>query len=354
ALTTLVSLVHAQDAPAADPPPVSVYPEAYTPSWSDNDIALIAKQLAGSWKTVSAVDSGRNEDGSVATTDLLLNIAPVAIDGLSDTLYVESFHAQTPWAPYRQAVFQLYRYKGEVRLRTYEITVGSESLGAYSAMWAVPEYFPQLSSDQMIATLDVDLEPTSTGFTGSTPYPYPTGSGGAVEMTSSLTLDGDTLTTADRGYDADGNVVWGAGENDSYTFVRTESPITVTKHDNGLAVLQIGGQGEEIVQIGDKMHVHYSGYLMDGSRFDSSSTRGVPYGFTYPPGSGAIEGFGSGMDGFALNDHRKLVFPGALGYKERGNPRAGIEPNAALLFDVHLVQIDKAQKPVVPAPPAQD
>ncbi len=329
----------------------SLYPEAYAPDWSDNDIALIAKQLSGSWKSAEAIESGRQADGSVATVNIVLSISPAPVNGLRDTLYVEIAHAETPWAPYRQTIFQLYRYKGKVRLRTYEFAVGADSLGVYTAMGAVPEYFPELSSTQLIATLDMDLEPTSTGFTGSTPYPYPTGSGGAVEMTSSLTLDGDTLSTADRGYDANGNIVWGAGADGSYTFERAEPYVTVTKRDDGMAILQFGDSGEKVVQPGDTMHVHYSGYLTDGRQFDSSWPRGVPIAFPYPPGQGAITGWGIGMEGFALNGRRKLVIPGHLGYGEHGNPRADIAPNATLIFDVYLADIQHAESAEeIPAP----
>ncbi len=352
AATLLVAPAIAQDDMTLQPEVTeSLYPEPYAPSWSDNDIALIAKQLSGSWKTTDPIENGRNDDGSVATTDLLISIAPVDVEGMSDTLYIESALADTPWAPYRQAIFQLYRYKDKVRLRTYELTVGQTSIGVYSAMWAAPEYFPDLAASQMIATLDVELEPASNGFTGSTPYPYPTGSGGAVEMTSSITLDGDTLRTADRGYDAQGNVVWGAGEESAYTFERIGSYVFVDKRTNGLAILTFGEAGDKYAEVGDRMAVDYSGYLMDGTMFDSSYSRGRPFAFPYPPGRGAIQGFGEGMEGFALNTHRKIVIPGPIGYGESGNPRAGIAPNSTLLFNVHLAEIQRAEKPTLPPPP---
>lgn len=319
--------------------PESVYPEMYTPSWSDNDMARIASQISGSWTSAAPIESGRNEDGSAVSSGILISIQPVPVNGLSDTMYVESAMSETPWAPYRQAIFQLYRNKGKVRLRTYEFAIGPDSLGAFSSMGAVPEYFPQIAADQLIATMDVELEPTASGFTGASPYPYPTGAGGAVEMTSSLTLDGDTLTTADRGYDADGKIVWGAGADGSYTFNRTEPYISVDRNDNGMAILYMGDKSDMVVQTGDQMSVHYSGYLTNGQRFDSSSIRGVPYTFAYPPGQGAIVGWGLGMDGLAKDEHRKLVIPGYLGYAERGNPRANIPPNETLIFDVHLAQL---------------
>ena len=87
------------------------------------------------------------------------------------------------------------------------------------------------------------------------------------------------------------------------------------------------------------MRVHYSGYLEDGTLFDTSHSREQPFEFPYPPGNRAIQGWGLGMEGFAEGARRKLIIPGQLGYGDRGNPRAGIPGGATLLFDVHCVDL---------------
>jgi FKBP-type peptidyl-prolyl cis-trans isomerase/CpeT/CpcT family (DUF1001) len=321
------SAAQAQDQAAA---PVSTYvaPEAYTPMWSDDGIAKIASQLEGSWKSESA-------DNSV-----LMTVAAVPVAGMDNTLYVESSRASTPWEPYRRAFFQLYRYKGEVRLRTYEMAVGDKSEGVFDGMWAAPELFPQIASDDLIATLDVELEMTSSGFTGATPYPYPTGAGGAVEMTSSVTLDGNTMTVADRGYDAKGNVVWGADAGASFRFERTEAYAQIDRRDDGMVIIDFGGANGIVPHQDDQLHVHYDGFLADATRFDSSYARDMAFIFSYPPGTRAIAGWGIGMENFAMGNHRKFVIPGYLAYGERGNPRANIPPNSTLYFNVFMAQID--------------
>lgn len=321
----------AQDDQAQTQQPAFEPPQAFSPSWSDKGIAKIAQQLTGTWKSTT-----KSDDGST----LRMTIAPAPVEGMSDTLYVESVRGDTPWDPYRHAMFQLYRYKDGIRLRTYDFAIGTTALGVLDGIWGATEYFPKISSDDLIATLDVELEPTATGFSGATPYPYPTGVAGAVEMTSSVTLDGDTLTVADRGYRADGTIAWGADANSAITFERSEPYAKVTRRDDGLIIIDYGPEGGIVPQQGDELHVHYNGYLADGTRFDSSYARDLPFVFTYPPGNRAISGWGIGMDNFPADAHRKLIIPGYLAYGERGNPRANIPGDATLYFNTWMAHID--------------
>ncbi len=308
-------------------------PEMYAPSWSDEEIAGIVEDFSGAWTSTNPVGGSTIE----------MMIVPAPIQGMHDTLYVESVRADTPWDPFRRAIFQLYRYKGEIRLRTYEFAIGSASEGLFNGIWGATEYFPQVSGDELIATLDVEIKTTPNGFSGSTPYPYPTGVGNAVEMTSSVTLDGDTLSVADRGYGADGSVVWGADADSTVEYKRTKPYAKVDHRSDGMVIIDYGPQGDMVPQDGDELHVHYEGFLEDGTRFDSSYTRNQPFVFQYPPGTRAITGWGIGMEGFSNGSHRKLIIPGYLGYGERGNPRAGIPGNATLIFNVWMAHIDRPE-----------
>ncbi len=337
----LSGIASAQNQAAQPEMPAFDAPAKYTPSWSDEGIAKVADQLSGTWASTDTVGGSK----------VMMTVAPVPVDGMSDTLFVESVRAETPWAPYRRAMFQLYRYKGEIRLRTYEFAVGSASTGLFDGMWAATEYFPTISSDDLIATLDVELEMTPNGFAGSTPYPYPTGVGGAVEMTSSMTLDGDSLSVADRGYGADGSVVWGADANSAVEFQRAQPYAQVDRRPDGMIIVSYGPEGGNTPSEGDELHVHYDGYLLDGTRFDSSYARDLPFVFQYPPGTRAITGWGLGMEGFAADSHRKLIIPGYLGYGERGNPRANIPGDATLVFNVWMAHINES--PVGASNPAQ-
>lgn len=330
-----------------DSPPVVAQPApTYQPSWSSPQIAQMAGRLTGTWRTDEPSDSLKGADGKSVPVYMVMSVAPAPVEGMSDTLYVETARSDSPWSPYRRAIFQFYTYKDHVRLRTYELAVGQVSDGVFDGMFAAPDQFPDLKSDELVATMDIDLTATPSGFTGSSPYPFPTGVGGAVEMTSSVTLEGDTLTVADRGFDAKGKVAWGAGDKGHVIFERSQSIVSVNRREDGMIILDYGGASGPIVANGDRMSIHYEGFLKNLNRFDTSYDRGQPFVFAYPPGTRAITGWGIGMDGFAEGGRRKLIIPGFLGYGVNGNPRAGIPGDATLYFNVHFVHLEKGE----PAP----
>ena len=107
--------------------------------------------------------------------------------------------------------------------------------------------------------------------------------------------------------------------------------------DSGLKVEDlVEGEGAE-AKAGQQVRVHYTGWLLDGSKFDSSLDRGDP--FSFPLGGGrVIRGWDEGVQGMKVGGRRKLTIPPQLGYGAAG---AGgvIPPNATLVFEVELLEL---------------
>jgi FKBP-type peptidyl-prolyl cis-trans isomerase len=138
------------------------------------------------------------------------------------------------------------------------------------------------------------------------------------------------ILSACGGSDAKGDAASAGGDFavDSAALTRTES---------GLQYQDVTvGTGAEARQ-GQEAVVHYTGWLTDGTKFDSSRDRGDP--FSFPLGKGqVIAGWDEGVAGMKVGGRRKLVIPASLGYGDMGAPPV-IPPGATLVFDVELLEL---------------
>jgi FKBP-type peptidyl-prolyl cis-trans isomerase len=96
------------------------------------------------------------------------------------------------------------------------------------------------------------------------------------------------------------------------------------------------GKGPE-AKSGDTVSVHYTGTLLDGTKFDSSRDRGDPFEFALGAGQ-VIKGWDLGVAGMKKGGKRKLTIPGDLAYGKAGSPPK-IPPDATLVFDIELLEI---------------
>lgn len=105
--------------------------------------------------------------------------------------------------------------------------------------------------------------------------------------------------------------------------------------ESGLGIEEIlVGEGAEACA-GQMVSVHYTGWLTDGTKFDSSKDRDEPFEFSLG-GRQVIAGWDEGVQGMKIGGTRKLTIPPALGYGARGAGRV-IPPNATLVFEVELL-----------------
>ncbi len=113
--------------------------------------------------------------------------------------------------------------------------------------------------------------------------------------------------------------------------------MAATTTPSGLVIEDLVEGTGDTAAVGQTVSVHYTGWLTDGSKFDSSKDRDEP--FEFPLGARhVIAGWDEGVQGMKIGGTRKLTIPPQLGYGARG---AGgvIPPNATLVFEVELLEI---------------
>lgn len=135
-------------------------------------------------------------------------------------------------------------------------------------------------------------------------------------------------------------LVFSRGGGKSNTPLQTPTP-SATIAESNMEQLKIEdltiGSGTEAVS-GKKVTVHYRGTLTDGTKFDSSYDRGVPFSFNLGAGE-VIKGWDQGVAGMRVGGKRKLTIPADLGYGATGAGEI-IPPNATLIFEVELLGVE--------------
>ena len=110
----------------------------------------------------------------------------------------------------------------------------------------------------------------------------------------------------------------------------------MTTTASGLQIETLVAGTGETPKATDKVKVHYTGKLIDGTKFDSSIDRGEPITF---PLNGVIKGWGEGLQLMKVGGKARLVIPPSLAYGADGT--GPIPPNATLVFEVELLSIEK-------------
>ncbi len=120
-------------------------------------------------------------------------------------------------------------------------------------------------------------------------------------------------------------------------------------YPDGLKVIDLSNGTGAVAHSGDSVVVEYTGWLTDGTLFDSSRSRNQPFAFTIGQGQ-VIAGWDEGLPGMAAGGKRKLIIPAALAYGAQGqqDPNTGatiIPPNATLVFEISLISVKPGPTP---------
>jgi FKBP-type peptidyl-prolyl cis-trans isomerase len=107
---------------------------------------------------------------------------------------------------------------------------------------------------------------------------------------------------------------------------------------SGLKYVDIKVGSGPMPQTGQTASVHYTGWLTDGKKFDSSRDRNQPFPFVVGKGL-VIKGWEEGVSTMKTGGVRKLIIPPELAYGQRGAGGGVIPPNATLIFEVELLSV---------------
>ncbi len=150
------------------------------------------------------------------------------------------------------------------------------------------------------------------------------GAGGVIPPNATLTFDVELVDVQD-----------GPPGSPAAPTEVADDQLTIT--DSGLKYYDLEEGSGEAAEAGDQVAVHYTGWLLDGTKFDSSLDRDQPFVFGLGQNQ-VIVGWDEGVSGMKPGGKRQLVIPSDLGYGSRG-AGAVIPPDATLVFEVELLEV---------------
>ena len=124
-------------------------------------------------------------------------------------------------------------------------------------------------------------------------------------------------------------------------FFAADASVKVITTASGLKYQDLVIGDGEVAKVGDDIVVHYTGWLTDENKFDSSVDRNNPFDFTLGIGR-VIQGWDEGVTGMRVGGTRLLMIPAELGYGDLGSG-ASIPPGATLIFQVELLEISSTE-----------
>lgn len=116
-------------------------------------------------------------------------------------------------------------------------------------------------------------------------------------------------------------------------------PGQIKTTSSGLQYVELTPGTGATPQAGQRVSVHYTGWLLDGKKFDSSVDRGTPFQFVLGQGQ-VIKGWDEGLSTMQVGGKRKLIVPANLAYGDRDVGNGLIPANSTLVFEVELLGVN--------------
>lgn len=331
---------------AANPPKPVERPVPSVKS-TDPDVQALVKLLTGTFSSAQTGD----------TPPLSLSTSVITVDGpgIDNAVYFELARADSAWAPFRQGVWQVWKKNGNLTVRQYDFTgVPATFKAAMVGMWAAPDMFPVLKSNQLAPTADVSLTLAGGNYSGSGTGPSLLD--GAFEFSTSWIITPESLAFTDRGTDASGKQVWGPATGAAGpTFKRSTPVVKTERRAGGVVVIDFvppSASERKLEDYGDGAGV-VVGYTDSGTEFFTSNTPNPrtnsiePYRWNAAP-QGGVVGWNTGMAGVTAGTIRRIYVPTAVGFGARGN--RNVPANADLIFTTQIQWVGEPKPPANPAP----
>ena len=136
-----------------------------------------------------------------------------------------------------------------------------------------------------------------------------------------------------------------AQDTKSVTAPTAASPASPATPASDLKIIDVSEGTGKVAEKGKAAMIHYTGWLYDekatdkkGKQFDTSSNRGLPFGFVVGVGR-VIKGWDEGVPGMKVGGKRTLIIPAAMAYGDKDVGNGLIPANSTLLFDLELIEV---------------
>jgi len=311
------------------------------PNWSSDRVASVGDLLEGSWRSTDPLTvldlPSTDEDESTQRVHAVMHLARVFGRYTQDLLYVELAREDALDQPYHQGLMQLIEFGDSIVLRKLDVASQGDGLDAYAGFWAAPEVFPRFDRDRLIPVFDIELTESDDGYSGTSPHPYPTMVGSAVQATSRIELRPGHLVIEDHGLDAQGEQVWG----ERAAFEPYDPPVEVRRHPQGLVVVEYpaspdarGAEDQDYVQWAYRM------WLYDNARsIGSSDFFGSTVYTQHPTGRGSIRALAVAAEDPHEGDAYRIFAPASFAFRDRGAEQRLVPPNASITAYFRVLRI---------------